>query len=603
MKKIYIILGLVTIFGLFSCKKFLETVPTDFVSPQNYYETEEQLNFAMNGVYDPLGWSEMYSYYIWGRLTIATDEAYCNKNLSKTAQTNMVINRSDAFDPDVRLFWRALYQGIDRANRLLENVNKPKMDEAKRAQIEGEAKFLRGYYYFLLVSYFGDVPLLLSSTTSLANTDVPRTPSKQVYDQILVDMKDAETKVASIQVLGYGGRVSKSAVQGILARVCLTMAGYPLKDESKYAEAATWARKVVEGGYHQLSPDYSQVFVNYAQDKYDPKESIWEVEFYGNLISDQYRETGRLGNLNGILYTVNNSTIGYTYGYYSATAYQYDLYNANDLRRDWSIAPYTLNTTTGARVAQASTAIYNRYCGKWRREYEVLTRSNSGTPQNFPLLRYSDVLLMLAEAENERSGPDNAYQYVNEVRKRGYGILYGNRVKTITVTNPGSGYTTAPTVNIPGATAVISGGKITAVTLSPEPGTFTLTAPYYSSAPAIIFTGGGGSGAAATATITTSTEADLLPQEMDSRENLRKSIREERVRELSFEALRRADLIRWGIYIPTMKASANAVLATYPSTYQYAADPGLNTTDKYVLFPIPQTEIGVNKLLTQNPGW
>lgn len=603
------LIGLLLTLGLFSCKKFLDTTPQDFLSPKNYYETEKQLGFALNGVYDPLGWNETYSYYYWAKLTIATDESFFNNNSPTAIVNGMVVNKTDAFDSEVSQFWRAMYQGIDRANRLIENINKPTMDETKRSQILGEAKFLRAYYYYLLVTNFGDVPLLLTPTVSVSKTDVSRAPSREVYAQIIKDMEESELLVKSSTELGFGGRISQSVVRGVLARVCLSMAGYPLFEVSMYEKARDWAKKVVESHEHSLNPDYKQVFINYAQDLYDVRESIWEVEFFGNIVSNQYRETGRLGNLNGITYAFSNSEIGYTYGFINAPKKLYDNYQSGDFRRDWNIAPFSL-TSAGVKTIKSGTDLYSRNCGKWRREYETyLPKSNSGTPQNFPLLRYSDVLLMLAESENELNGPLNAYSYVNEVRKRAFGILYGNVVKQITIANGGTGYTTVPTVTISGgggqgatATATVFGGKVTSVTIT-SPGTLSRGGSYYNSAPTITFSGGGGTGAIANSTITQSTDADLLSTQIDTKENLRQAIQEERMRELCFEALRKQDLVRWGIYVPTMKAAASEILSNAPTNYKFAANPGLSTTEKYLLMPIPQAELAVNKLLIQNPQW
>src|SRR5690606_29983150 len=133
-----------------------------------------------------------------------------------------------ANDALVGAFWRKLYEGVDRANALLSNIDKPDMDESRREVIRGEALFLRAYYYFLLVSNFGDVPLKLAVSTSPTETDYSRTPAKEVYAQIVKDMTEAEARVLPITDLNYGGRISKSAVQGILARVHLYMSGYPM---------------------------------------------------------------------------------------------------------------------------------------------------------------------------------------------------------------------------------------------------------------------------------------------------------------------------------------------------------------------------------------
>src|SRR5690606_30950166 len=100
-------------------------------------------------------------------------------------------------------------------------------------------------YYFTLVQYFGGVPLRTTPTASVTAVNLPRVSVKEVYDQILSDMKAAEPLVPGITAVGFGGKVNKSAVRGMLARVCLHMAGEPLKDVSGYQEARDWAQKVM----------------------------------------------------------------------------------------------------------------------------------------------------------------------------------------------------------------------------------------------------------------------------------------------------------------------------------------------------------------------
>src|SRR5690606_31092929 len=111
---------------------------------------------------------------------------------------------------------------------------------------KGEALFLRGFFYFLLVQTWGDVPLITEPATSPFQILVARTPAKEVYQQILNDLEAAEALVPSITTLGFGGRASKSAVRGMLARVNLHMAGYPLNDKSRLEEVSKWAKMVID---------------------------------------------------------------------------------------------------------------------------------------------------------------------------------------------------------------------------------------------------------------------------------------------------------------------------------------------------------------------
>lgn len=421
MKKIFYILLTILIGSASSCKKFLDTKPTDFLSPVNYYDTAEKLNYALDGVYDILGQRGVYGDALISRMGTEADEGFY---AISTFSGPQVYNHSTS-DSYVTTLWQLLYDGINRANILIDNINKPTMDENARRNILGQAKFLRAYYYFLLVSNWGDVPLTLTPTSSANNTSVARTPAAEVYKTIISEMTEAEPMVQTATQVGFGGRVNRSAIDGILARVCLYMAGNPIKDVSKYKEALTWSEKVINSGEHSLNPSYQQVFINYAQDLYDIKESIWEVEFWGNT-SGIYREGGRVGINTGIANSfTSNNTVGYVYGFIQTTAKLFNSYASTDLRRDWAIGPWRFVSQGTVRQNWSATQIYERYCGKWRREYEVVTpKSTNDSPENFPLLRYSDVLLMYAEAENQVNGPTAAaYNAINQVRRRAYGKL------------------------------------------------------------------------------------------------------------------------------------------------------------------------------------
>jgi hypothetical protein len=594
MKKILLLLLIPVLTGISSCKKALESDPKDFLSPANYYNTEEQLNFALNGVYDILGQRAVYGDALISRMGTEADEGFY---AASTFSGPQVYSHSTS-DTYVLNLWQLMYDGINRANILLENVDKPVMEQAKRDQIRGEAQFLRAYYYFILVSNWGDVPLVLKSTSSANNTDIARTPAKDVYATILKEMEEAEKLVQTAAAAGFGGRVNKSAVRGMLARVCLYMAGKPLEDVSKYQDAIKWSKMIIDENFHALNPSYKDIFINYAKDAYDIKESIWEVEFWGNT-TGAFREGGRVGINTGI---TNPNTAAYAYGFIQTTAKLFNSYNGSrDLRRDWNIGSFRYQSNGTIMANWSATQIYERHAAKWRREYEVVSpRSMNDSPENFPLLRYADVLLMYAEAENEVNGPSNAYAAVNQVRRRAFG---GLTVQNITVTNGGTGFTTAPIVTITGgdptvnatATATISGGKVTAVTIT-NPGT------YYTSAPVITISQA--RGATATATLTPVTANDLTADEIKDKNSLRRAIHLERSRELCFEGLRKNDLIRWGELGTALKAVSEEIKTNAPAALKYAANAGSNFTEpRHLLLPIPIYELGLNKALVQNPNW
>lgn len=412
MQRICLFVTIITATALTGCKKFLDTKPKDFLTPAAYYNTEEQLNNGLTAVYDILAASELYSNNFTSRMGTEADLGFYARSTFNGPQ----VYTHTSSDNLVNGTWQKLYTGISRANIVLANIDKPKMSDSARNRIRGEALFLRAYYYFMLVSNWGDVPVVLDPISSATGNDIARTPAKEVYEMIVRDMKEAEGLVNTITAAGFSGRVTQSAIRGVLARVYLYWAGYPVKDETKYADAREWALKVMESGLHELDTSYSQIFINYAQDKYNIKESIWEVEFWGNRLGNAYTETGWIGYTVGIATT--DTEIGFSYGFINATARLYRLYEEGDVRRDWCIAPFKYSGKN--KVMHAANQLYHRNAGKWRREYETLNpKAPSTTPQNFPILRYSDVLLMFAEAENQLHGPTpEAYAAINEVRKR-----------------------------------------------------------------------------------------------------------------------------------------------------------------------------------------
>ncbi|MDP3469927.1 MAG: RagB/SusD family nutrient uptake outer membrane protein [Daejeonella sp.] len=603
MKIKYYILATLFLLSLGSCKKYLETTPTDFLNPDNYYQTEAQLQFARAGVYDHLGAGGLHGTYASYLLAWTADEGYMNRATLTTGPWNYFYSSADQYNAGL---WNNLWSGINKANVLIKNVDKnPAIAKEKRDAIRGEALFLRGYYYFTLVQYFGGVPLKVVPTTSVVDVDSERAPVKDVYLQIIKDMEDAEKLVPGIKTLGFGGAISKSAVRGLLARVNLHMAGDPVKDKTRYAEASKWAKMVIDDAEagHSLNPSYPDIFMKLAADQYDIKESIWEVEFYGNR-TDQYVETGNIGWINGPAAGAASST-GRADAYMNITSEFYNKFEPGDNRKWFSIAHFTY-TAAGAKTMSLlpvnENAMNLMKPGKWRREYETLKpQSPTTTPINMVLLRYSDILLMYAEAENEMKGPTaDAIEQFNKVRRR----AWSTGIKTITVTNGGSGYTTAPTVTFSGnggatATATISGGRVTEITLARDPMAVTFfNEGKYTTVPTITISGGGGSGATATATINRATDGNINPA---SKAAFLEAIQDERMREFNFENTRKADLLRWGTFLKVHQDMGNKLQQQSPGQYFVKYYSNVSTRD--LLMPIPINEMSSNLKMTQNPGW
>ena len=404
----------------------LDKEPQDFTSPSTWYSNQDELEMALATVYDPL--RDVYSDYISVYLSQATDEVF-----SKESAPQMIpyYYNHDKADNTVKVTWQELYKGIDNANVLLENADNADCDAEVIKQIKGEALFLRGYYHFLLTAYWGDVPLKLSSTPSADKAYTPKSPSAEIYGSVFTDMETAFEMVEDLSALGFSGRVSKQAVKGILARVYLNAAGR-LGKEAYYKDARDWAKSLMDENICALNPSYKDVFINLMQDRYELKESIFEVECLGNVYSDEMRETAGFASYytpqfskDYIADDITKESIARGRGYFYCTPQLYELYEEGDLRRDWTIMPYMYENIEGINKIKYNDEFRFRYPGKFRREYEInLPVYSWGNSTNYPLLRYSDVLLMFAEADNHvnKGSTAESLEAVNQVRRRAFGL-------------------------------------------------------------------------------------------------------------------------------------------------------------------------------------
>ncbi|MDN5286520.1 MAG: RagB/SusD family nutrient uptake outer membrane protein [Mucilaginibacter sp.] len=625
MKRTLLIL-FISITALSACKKVLDTVPTGTLTPVQAYTSNAQIQAALSGIYVNIKGGISYGQFYSAYMTIGTDETYFyNTNFGYTQYNNV------ATDPQLTAFWKGCYASINYANTLLDNIDVSsagKVDSATVRKAKGEALFLRGYYYFMLAQWFGDVPMQLHATSDPTQGQIARTPVKRVYDQIITDMTAADGMLydQTFASLGYSERVTRTAVEGMLARVCLYAAGQPVNDTKRYADALTWSTKVIQSGQHSLLSDYRQPFIDEAKNAYN-RENIWEVG-YSQKAPGTVGAGGGVGVYVGVTMTSSNGSTsaggaaydtGYVYGYAKLHPRLYAAYEPGDYRRDWNCSNYTYSGTVKAPLTAGM--LWSRSPAKWRREYEpAVSRSTQmASGENFPLLRYADVLLMQAEAENEVNGPSAlAFAAVNQVRRRaiaatkivdsigytpgtgytsiptltyttggGTGLAislytsYNSSTKIYTVspllTVQGSGFTSAPVISIGNqwtaatsyaiGTQVTSGRRLYTVTTA---GTSTGTAPTNTSGASSASSTGAvftyaGAAANATAYLTTPIVPDLAPNL--TKEQFRKAIQDERSRELCFEALRQQDLKRWGILISTIQSlvlDINGVNAAYP---------------------------------------
>ena len=423
MKNINNILKKVCIFSLVatmaSCD-LLDTKPYDFVAPETFYKNESDCNMALAAVYWTMAREHVYGSNYSGIFSNLDDLSY----YTRKDQTSAASNLHNASNGDVYNTWEKIYSGINNANMLLDNVDKASFsDEKARMRIKGEAKFLRAYYHFILVQAWYEVPIRKETVSDITKSSLAPTPHAEALDWIIKEMEDCIDMVDDSSYDKSPSHVKKTVVEGILARVCLFRAGATGNGgKAFYEKAAKYAKAVYDSHKHSLNPNVYTLWKNVCSNQYDKEfnESMWEVEFLGTRDDGNFTE-GRMGNVLGNLQeNGNNDGAGYTYAFFGGSLILWDMFDAKDVRRDLSMAPYKLNNKD-VQVAWTDKQLVERRCGKFRREWESSKVKNKNyTEENFCIIRYADILLMLAEAENEANqGPTAlAYACLKEIRDR-----------------------------------------------------------------------------------------------------------------------------------------------------------------------------------------
>lgn len=428
MKRSFLII--ITVFSIFftGCEKDLDQNPLSTISPSNFYRNEGDCRLALNSVYSDIGSRYTYGEQLGIQFMVGTDEAVFSRSYNSWT-IGLYIHNSTTVD--IENTWRTLYRGINNANLLLANMPSAEFkDEARRLRYEAETRFLRAFYYFDLVRWWGGVPLRTEpiADAQTAN-DFPRSSAQEVYQFIITELEAIAPNLAlPSEGLEYG-RVSRTAAWGLLSRIYLTQAGVALQHmpAESYAKVIEYCDLVINSGEHSLLSDYSEVFLNEIQGVNNDTEVIFEVQFE-NLKSSGIEESGKHGNLNGIMCQKAGSPYGYAFTYAGLSlinAYDQD----NDVRYDWNIADFKVDKKGAVKIQKNN---YEWFPGKFRRIQKITNTDGSlswlGLEQgdidknytgiNFPILRYSDILLMKAEALNELDRTADAVPFLNQVRTR-----------------------------------------------------------------------------------------------------------------------------------------------------------------------------------------
>jgi tetratricopeptide (TPR) repeat protein len=411
--------------GYTSCDDFTDINPEYSLGSQNYFNTETDYNNALIGVYDIL--QSTYVNVLLGE--IASDNTLCGGESATDVPGFQQVDQMShtPVNPNLKNLWDWMFAGIARANYIMEYKDKTDFDGKEK--IIAQTRFLRAYFHFELVKWFGPIPMNGDKMFQVGDeTKVPRSSKEEVYASIEEDLLYAIENMETGQQ--EPGRITKGAAQALLGKAYLY--------QGKYQEAATVLDQVITSGAYTLITNYDTIFENENE---NGTESVFEVQYsdkegagFGCLqCSEGNVAVGFNGprNLDGPLYDSG-------YSFNIPTQASYDLYEPGDNRRDVAILNIQAFADANTDWANAKFLAGNgdpgvlygvgyQHTGFYNKKYiprkgdQNLGDSKLTNPNNYRAIRYADVLLMAAEAFNKTGNDDKARTYVNLVRARAFG--------------------------------------------------------------------------------------------------------------------------------------------------------------------------------------
>ena len=407
--KITIIIGVLALMVTSCGKDFLNVPSQTSLTTEVYFKTESDFVQAINGTYAPLrvmysgtvlnGNPDGLSAFVLGEMH--SDNTRYILNPSFRARIDME-NAADFIHEPANTVSTANYQNayqiIGRANQILNFIDGVTFTEATKNNVKGQALFLRAFGYYDLVQYFGSVPLHLTPVSSLGETALPLSTPEEIFGQIVKDAQLAITLLPE-KSAQESGRATKGSAKILLANVYMI--------EKNYTAAETLLKEIVASGEYALLANYGAI--------YDPanknnKESIFEIQYKqgtdgysSSFIYQMFPYPLGADTLAKLTQVTDPNALTLGEGLNTPTPDLIEAYEAGDLRKDASIG--YVHTSDGG---------FFPYVRKYLHPHTLRLNSND----DWPVYRYAEVLLFLAEALNEEAKPAEALPYLNLVRNR-----------------------------------------------------------------------------------------------------------------------------------------------------------------------------------------
>lgn len=416
-----------------SCDKYLDVNNPSKTSEVDMFNDVSYAYSALVGVYGELIGDNGYGNRLSEILPMAGDDFETSGDYNCNDRRGISMFEACSSNPELNNPFKQLYSGIERANLCIYNIPGSTVyqsgTDAEKAEMDrylGEALALRAQFYYELIRNWGDVPFHDRPASQLETTFLAKTDRDIIYEQLLSDLEVAQQYVpwrtdASIP----STRFSKGAIKALRARIALARAGYSLRRESNMMEqgsdpltyyqiARTECLEIMQNrGQHDLNPSFEDIFRSLHEGRSDNTNEILLAvgAFGGNSKTDS-----KLGYYNGLRHDRASQWNGGG-GVNALPVYFYE-FSKYDQRRDVTINVFQVNAEEQTQVASAN----GLTDGKFRKSWTSITGSSQNLAVDWPLIRFSDVLLMFAEADNElNNGPSTeAISALNEVKGRAF---------------------------------------------------------------------------------------------------------------------------------------------------------------------------------------
>lgn len=424
--------------ALTACKDFLSVDPLGLNTTEYTFSTVDGATAAVIGAYDPLSGDNGYGTRISMYYPYDSDEMIGSAGPDDSGRRGIARYIAKPTNSEINNPWNQLYQGVERANICIQNIPQSALytsgtaaEVAAMRRLHGEALTLRAQYLFELIRNWGNVPVQFTPSVAGQDFNLPNADRYATLTRLIEDLNLAAQMVPWRSEIGTANeRITKGGVKALRARLAMYRGGYSenptngvFERPSDYQSFYTIARQecaelMARRTEHDLTPSFLEVFKAMNEKRTDAKN---EIMFQVGMSTATGVSGSKLGYYNGPRLRNANGTYGSTQGAVTIAPPYFYAFDSTDTRRDVTITTYEIGASSNFQSGVALSAITD---GKWRRDWHVppVTGSVNYLDYNWPIIRFADVLLMFAEAENELNGPTAAARNAfMEVRLRGFG--------------------------------------------------------------------------------------------------------------------------------------------------------------------------------------